>query len=706
MRVFNRHFLCLALLAGLLAGCGEALPGQRELEMGVRELKRGNTTRARELLQKSIAARPGSEQNLEAWNFLGIACWKLGKTQEAMEAFENARRLSPLTPEPTYNLGVLCAENNDTAHALQLLKEAALMDEKDPRPLEYMGSLYAARRQWPEARRSYYAARSRAPESPRILTAIALIELETEKPETAVATLQSALGHDRDYAPALFNLGVILQSRLQDTEHAREHFRRYLRLETAGPQADYARKVLAVAAPAPAATAPRTTTPPVVPAAVTPPRPDPAPIATGPRAAPGSLPAAPVASTVPAPAPAPVDPLQQARAAADAGRMEESLNLCLAVAAQAAARGDKAGQERALRGATQLYVDSARAHTLLGDFLFAQGRGDDALTAYKAAMSLDSSYAPAALGAGKAATVTREFDTALVGLKQAVRSDPTNADALWLLAQLYDRQLDLPVQARSTYADFTKLFAGDARAAQAATRLRALGGAPSASVSAPLRRPPATAPSQAAQTAPAPVTAEPERVPEPVPSAPATRTSIVIRVDTPAPEQANPDLIRTPAAAGAVNPTAARQAMVRASSYQQRGDWNNAIAFFEQAVKQDATLSDAWYNLGVGYSLRGDGTRAKDAYLRVLERRPDHVESRYNLALLYQEAGDTAAAEKTLQDLAQRKPDFPNTYLALGQLYARNAATLPQARAAYQQFLKVAPNDPNAAAVRQWLQRQ
>ena len=59
-----------------------------------------------------------------------------------------------------------------------------------------------------------------------------------------------------------------------------------------------------------------------------------------------------------------------------------------------------------------------------------------------------------------------------------------------------------------------------------------------------------------------------------------------------------------------------------------------------------------------------------------------------------------------LQDLAQRKPDFPNTYLALGQLYARNAATLPQARAAYQQFLKVAPNDPNAAAVRQWLQRQ
>ena len=256
MRKLHRHLLPLALVAGLLAGCGEAPPGQRELETGVRELKRGNTTRARELLQKSIAARPGSEQNLEAYNFLGIACWRLGKTQEATEAFENARRLSPLTPEPTYNLGVLCAENNDIPHALQLLKEAALMDEKDPRPLEYMGSLYAARKQWPEARRSYFAARSRTPESPRILTAIALIELETEKPETAVATLQGALGHDRDYAPALFNLGVILQTRLRDADHAREHFRRFLRIETSGPQADYARRALAVA-PAQPAPAPR-----------------------------------------------------------------------------------------------------------------------------------------------------------------------------------------------------------------------------------------------------------------------------------------------------------------------------------------------------------------------------------------------------------------------------------------------------------------
>ena len=191
-----RQKLFITALALLLAaGCDEP-PGQRELQRGLREIERGNFNAACTQIEKSIAARPGSEQNLEGYNYLGIANWRLGRTQEAMEAFESARRLSPIAPEPTYNLGVLCAESGDMPRALQLLKDTALMDEKDPRPLEYMGAIYAKKQQWPEARRCLYAARSRAPASPRILTAIGLIELDTDKPETAVATIQSALRHD------------------------------------------------------------------------------------------------------------------------------------------------------------------------------------------------------------------------------------------------------------------------------------------------------------------------------------------------------------------------------------------------------------------------------------------------------------------------------------------------------------------------------
>ena len=656
----------------LLAGCNEP-PGQRELERGAREIGRGNFNAARTQLEKSIAARSGSEQNLEAYNCLGIANWKLGRTQDAMEAFESARRLSPVAPEPTYNLGVLCAESGDPARALQLLKDAALMDEKDSRPLEYMGAIYVKKQQWPEARRAFYAARSRAPDSPRILTSLALVEAQTEQPETAIATLMSALSHDANYAPALFDLGAIYQTRMNDAATARTFFQRFLAVTNSGPHADIARRMTAAVPVANHGANP------AVLAATRPPS---ATLTAQPEAFSGSA-----------------DLFARARDAADHGRNDDALNLCLQAAQQAAARGDKTAQEAALRLGTQLFVDSPRAHTELGNFLLAQGQQPDAaLRAFRAAVTLNDSYAPAFLGLGKAATATREFDTALVGLKQAVRADPSSADALWLLAQLYDKNIERPSNAQKCYSDFLKLFPSDSRAALARERLRSpsigRGANPPAENSVPPR------PAVILPAPPRPAAATPSESTERNP--PQTLPSKL------SPDDVNPDIaaVARPVSTAERNPSAARQAFSRATDYQQRGDWNNALFYYEQAVRNDDSLNAAWFNLGAGYSLRGDTAKAKDAYLRTLELKPDFAEARYNLAVLCIESKDFAAAEKMLADLAQRKPDYANAWLALGQVYAHNAATLPQAKAAYKKFLDLAPTSRSAPSVRQWLQAQ
>lgn len=662
-----RYFLPVTVAALTLAGCTEQPPGQRELEAGVRQIRRGEHNAALVQLQKSIAARPGSEQNLEAYNYLGIAHWKLGRTQDAMEAFESARRLSPIAPEPTYNLGVLCAETADPARALQLLKDAALMDEKDPRPLEYMGAIYTARQQWPEARRSLYAARSRAPTSARILTAIAIVEARTEPPETAISSLLNALGHDANYAPAFFNLGLIYRTRLNDREHATIYFRKFLDRVSTGPQADYARSALSEGAtPSGAALPPVAPTPPLA-------------------AAVSNLPP----PVTPRPPPAATDYAARAREAAERGRTDDALTICLQAAQQAAARNDRAGQEKALRTGVNVCIDAPRAHTELGNYLLAQGQYDAALRSFKTAVNLDGTFAPAFLGMGRAATATKEYDSALVGLKQAVKTDPTNPDALWLLAQLYDRNIEMPAAAAKAYGDFTKLFASDSRAAYARDRLKKLGEPTLAAAAVQETRPTVR--------------------PAPVPPPPPARTSMTIQATAPsvaAPEvEQNPDRAASVRPAALTNAASARTAFNRAAEYQQRNDWNNAIHYYEQAVRNDPALEVAWYNLGVGYNLRGDTAKAKDAYLRALERNPDHIEARYNLAVIYIENQDAAAAEKTLQDLLQRRPTYANAYLALGQIYARNPATLPKAKAAYQQFLQLAPNERAAASVRQWLSR-
>lgn len=659
-------------VALLLAGCEAGPPGQRDLERGVRDLKRGHYNVALTQLEKSIAARPGSEKNLEAYNYIGIASWKLGRTQDAMEAFESARRLSPIAPEPTYNLGVLCAESGESMRGLQLLKEAALMDEKDPRPLEYMGAIYARRQQWPEARRSYYAARSRAPASPRITTAIALIELETEKPETAVATLLSALGHDAKYAPALFNLGVIYQTRLNDAGHARSYFQQFLSVTNTGPQADHARAAIAGSG---AAVSPEQGH--VPPSAVSIPPPP------------------PVVSTA-------ADPLAKAREAAAQGRNDDALKLCLLAAQQAAAKGDKVAQERALRLGTQISLDSPQAHTELGNFLLAQKQNAAALHSFKTAVTLNDSYSPAFLGLGMAATAVREYDTALVGLKQAVKSDPSNPDALWLLSELYDRNIEMPANAMQSYSDFLKLFPSDPRAALARERVRAIGSRERATNAVPSAGRPATS----TTTSPFIAAALPRPVQQQ--TTPQDRSPPQSLPSRMTPDEVNPDIgaaARPPTAAGR-NPAAARQAFSRASEYQRRNDWNNALFYYEQAVRNDDSLDAAWFNLGAGYSLRGDVAKAKDAYLHSLQLRPDYVEARYNLALLYIDSRDYSAAEKMLADITQRKPDYANAWLALGQVYARDRATIPQAKAAYQKFLELAPSSRSAPAVRQWLQLQ
>lgn len=666
----------------LLAGCEAGPPGQRELERGIRDLQRGHYNVALTQLETSIAARPGSAQNLEAYNFLGIANWRLGRTQAAMEAFESARRLSPIAPEPTYNLGVLCAESGDPQRGLQLLKEAALMDEQDPRPLEYMGAIYARRQQWPEARRSYFAARSRAPASPRVLTAIALVELETEKPETAAATLQSALAHDAAYAPALFNLGVLYQTRFGDPSQARVYFQRFLAATNAGPQAEHARAALAGDAVSPPP--PRTPAEPGQAAA---------PPVTA-RPPPPTLPARPAAPD------AGGELLAKAREAAAQGRNDAALDFCVKAAQEAATRNDRAAQEAALRLGTQLCLDSPRAHTELGSYLLSRNQVAPALHAFKTAVALDEAYGPAFLGLGLAATASREYDTALVGLKQAVKVDPSNPEPLWLLAQLYDRNIEMPAEAVRAYSDFLKLFPSDTRATLARERVRGIGSREAA--------PPAAAPRVTPPAAPSPVIAA--AMPRPVPQAavppehqpPASLPSRL------APDEVNPDVgaATRPVMTAARNPVAANQALSRAVDYQRRGDWNNALHHFEQAVRNDDSLETAWFSLGAGYSLRGDVAKAKDAYLRALQLKPDHIEARYNLALLYIESRDYPAAQKMLADLTQRKPDYANAWLALGQVYARDRAALAQAKAAYQRYLELAPNSRQAAAVRQWLQAQ
>ena len=218
-------FMCFAL-ALALAGCGRGPLYER----GVEALRNGQDVAARAYLTKAISRHPGSSNNAQAYNLIGVACWRLGEPEQARQNFESSRDLDPTLAVAAYNLGVLNAGSSNRDQALALLHEAALLDPADPRPLEYLAHLSAAEGRWGEAEDLLTKALARAPLSSRVLTALALVELRTKDAEAALARLGSAIDVDPDYAPAYLDLAVLSATRFRDEAEAVVWLDKYLAL--------------------------------------------------------------------------------------------------------------------------------------------------------------------------------------------------------------------------------------------------------------------------------------------------------------------------------------------------------------------------------------------------------------------------------------------------------------------------------------------
>lgn len=124
------------------------------------------------------------------------------------------------------------------------------------------------------------------------------------------------------------------------------------------------------------------------------------------------------------------------------GRLQDALAPLTAAATRLAERGvryrlghcqfglgDVAGAEASLRRETQAYPESANAHNTLGSVLAAQGRNEEALAAFMAALRADASHAEANANAGNALHAVGRDQEALALLQRAVAAQPGFAQA-------------------------------------------------------------------------------------------------------------------------------------------------------------------------------------------------------------------------------------------------------------------------------------
>ena len=338
--------------------------------------------------------------------------------------------------------------------------------------------------------------------------------------------------------------------------------------------------------------------------------------------------------------------LERAQRLADDGHPSQAVALCMRVAAQANSAERFDMEERALRWALDIDPESFDAQLALARHVAAHDNPERAVTAFRRAIDLDPKQVQARMGLAESAKETGDYDIALNALNAAVELAPDNPSALWALAELY-REVGIRRRAIDAYERFKQTFPRDRRVSDATERIEEL-------------RPPEPDTRRAPDRQPS--GREPER-----------------------------------------NPQAARRAMQRGFIYQERGELDNALAFYARALEHDPSLEAAHYNTGVIEMQRRNAREARDAFARSVEINPQNIGALYNLGLTHYQLGDTEEALPPLQAVLRIDRNHAPSHKLLGIIYAANPRTHDLARRHYNRLLDSAPNDPDARAIRTWL---
>jgi cytochrome c-type biogenesis protein CcmH/NrfG len=119
-------------------------------------------------------------------------------------------------------------------------------------------------------------------------------------------------------------------------------------------------------------------------------------------------------------------------------------------------------------------------------------------------------------------------------------------------------------------------------------------------------------------------------------------------------------------------------------------------------VQQEPRNPDAWEQLASAYRAKNELPPAIDAAEKALSFAPNDFSRLQVLISLQLDHGESAAAVDALSAFTVRNPKNADAFLQLGQ-QAQEAGRTQLARLSYEAFLRLAPDDSNAAAVKQRL---
>ena len=625
---------------GLLLFNGCAPAGPSAVLGGARLLREGRPEQAVQRLQEGVRLLP---KNAQAWNYLGVAYHRAGRPADALKAYHQALALDRNLWAARFNLGCLYLEQSNPNGAIAELTTFTVLRPNSPAGWSRLGTAQLRARQLDNAERSFTQSLKLDPTAPDSLNGLGLVMAQRRRYPEALSHFNAALKSKSDHAPALLNAAIVSLQNLNDRPVALQKFRDYLALKPSPPNATAVRELvdsLDPATPRVVATHPSTN----VVQTTTPPTQRVETAAALARSQP--TPSTNKPSLAPPPQPAPV-PTTSAVLVAQLNPAATS-------------------------------VIPARV------------------------TSTNSSTTNPQLTAN--APPTKSIDVVQVASEEPIR----------------------PI--RDVPPPSTRTIATDANNAK-----------PSSTAAPPVEAASAKAASDSVSQTP-------------TQSKPNQKQSFIKKLNpvnwfrskdggeksTPRAQDGgtvakNPNVKTEPlvaSSAGAATPATNSTLSFSGSRYayhsfeapapgdraqaerfvsdgvkaRDRNRLTDSLDAFRKAAAADPSFFEAHYNLGVAAFEAGDYPKALLAYEQALAINPDSMKARYNFAVALEQANYQQDAASELERVIVQNPTEAAPHLALANLYARQPRGIDKARREYLRLLELQPQNPQATAIRYWLE--
>ena len=232
MKKSSVNFFLISLVLVLFIGCGNQ-KGDYEYNKAIKAKKSGDLARSRSLLEKSLRKTVSPEKQAVIANELGLILWDLKQYKEAHNFFKDALEKSSDFNPSALNYAISLFHEGKIDEAEIIVNNLLTENPNQINALALMGCIKIQQKEWDLAHKKINVALEKDPSNPVLKNIWVITKLQIDKNLDQTGwDLEQLVELHPEYLPARYNLAILYEKWLNDSESAKIHYSYYINHES------------------------------------------------------------------------------------------------------------------------------------------------------------------------------------------------------------------------------------------------------------------------------------------------------------------------------------------------------------------------------------------------------------------------------------------------------------------------------------------